>query len=58
MLEIWLREGRVRLPAFVMIETWPRESGVPRVYGTFFDKLIDFFGVELSRFLVSTLTTL
>jgi len=53
MLEIWLREGKVRLPALVMLETglwvrrlrhfcdeghphvmletWLRESGVPRL---------------------------
>jgi hypothetical protein len=38
MLEIWLREGRVRLPALVMLETWLRESGVRRLRN-FFDKL-------------------
>jgi len=27
MLETWLRESRVRLPALVMLEKWPRESG-------------------------------
>jgi len=29
MLETWLRESRVRLPALVMLETWLRESGLP-----------------------------
>ena len=28
MLETWLRENRVRLPAIVMLETWLRESRV------------------------------
>jgi len=31
MLEIWLRERRVRLRALVMLETWLRESEVCRV---------------------------
>jgi len=38
MLEIWLRDGRVRLPALVVLETWLRESGVRRLRN-FFDKL-------------------
>jgi hypothetical protein len=38
MLEIWLREGRVRLPALVMLETWLRESGFHRLRN-FFDEL-------------------
>ena len=28
MVETWLRDSKVRLPA-VMLETWPRESGDP-----------------------------
>jgi len=35
MLEIWMREGRVPLPALEMLETWPQESGVRR-FGNFF----------------------
>jgi len=31
MLEIWLREGMVRLPALVMLETWLREIVVCRL---------------------------
>ena len=31
MLETWLRESRVRLPALVMLETWQRESEVDRL---------------------------
>ena len=42
MLETWLRESRVRLPALVMLETWLQERGVPRLRN-FFDKLICFF---------------
>jgi len=38
MLETWLREGRVRLPTVVVLETWLLESGVPRLRN-FFDKL-------------------
>jgi len=49
MLEPWLREGRVRLPALVVLETWPRESGFS-ASGTFFDKLL-FPCIELSHFL-------
>jgi len=35
MLEIWLGEGRVRLSALVMLETWLRESGVRRLRNVF-----------------------
>jgi len=38
MLEIWLWESRVQLPTIVMLETWLRESGVPRIRNSF-DKL-------------------
>ena len=41
MLETWLRESVVRLPALVMLETLPRESGVPRLRN-FFVQLIFF----------------
>ena len=38
MLEIWLRESRVRLTALVMLETWLWEGGVRRLRN-FFDEL-------------------
>jgi len=50
MLEIWLREGRVRLTALVMLETWLWESGVLRPRN-FFDKL-QVICIELSHFLL------
>ena len=31
MFETWLRGSKLRLPALVMLETWLRESGVPRL---------------------------
>ena len=55
MLETWLRASRVRLPALVMLQTWPRESGVPRLRN-FFYQLICFFLYRIITLPLSTLT--
>jgi len=56
-LSCWKHGCGVRLPALVMLETWPRESWVPRLYGTFFDKLF-FFLYRIITLPLSTLTAL
>jgi len=51
MVETWLRDSKVRLPAPVMLETWSRESGDPLPKEPFLLGSFVFLCLELSRFL-------
>jgi hypothetical protein len=55
MLETWLRESRVRLPALVMLETRLRESGIRRLRDFFLISSGNLYQIITLPF--STLTT-